>query len=416
MTPAAITHPERTSRRILIIIATGILAVALLFSGFYVGYKRGIVAGTDVIVTGVINGERTVPNADFDLFWEAWQKLRDYHIDSTNFSNQDLVYGAISGLTGSFNDPHTNFFPPLEAKKFQQDVNGNFGGIGAEIGIDSNQTLSVISPLKDSPAERAGMLAGDLILEVDGRSTAGMSVDEAVSYIRGTIGTTVVLQTYRTGWKQPRDVSIVRENIKVPTLDVSFKDDDKIAYIQFYSFNENAISAFTQATQEISRKGARGIILDLRNNPGGYLEVANEVAGFFVKQGSTIVSERFKDGTSEPFISRGSGVFKDLPLVVLINGGSASASEILAGALRDLRGVKLVGEKSYGKGTVQEIKSLSDTSSIKITIARWVMPAGGILDKIGLEPDYLVKPTDEDIEAQKDVQFEKALEVLKAQL
>lgn len=416
MTSLHVTHPEKISRRVLTGISIGILVVALLFSGFYVGYKRGLVAGTDVVVTGVINGEGQVADADFNLFWEAWQKLRDNHIDSDQYSNQDLVYGAIKGLAGSLGDTHTAFFPPQEAEKFLQDVNGNFGGIGAEIGLDDNQTLSVIAPLKGSPAEAAGVQPGDLILEVDSNSTVEMSVDEAVSYIRGTIGTAVVLQMYRTGWEQPRDVRIVRDKIEVPTLDISYKEDGSVAYIQLYSFNENAIPALTRAIREMQTKEVRGIILDMRNNPGGYLEVAIGLAGFFVEPGSTVVSEQFKDGTSEPFLARGSGILKDIPVVVLINEGSASASEILAGALRDIRGVKLVGEKSYGKGTVQEIQNLSDRSSMKITIARWVMPAGDILDKVGLEPDYVVELTDEDIKAKKDAQLEKALEVLKAQL
>ncbi len=411
-----ITSPERTFRKVLIGIVAFIVLFAVLFGGYYAGYSHGIDAGTDVVVTGVLNGDKTVPDADFNLFWEAWQKLREYHIDSDEHLNQELVYGAIKGLAGSFDDPHTTFFPPQEAKKFLQDVNGSFGGIGAEIGLDDTQTLSVISPLKDSPAERAGVEAGDLILEVNGSSTADMSVDEAVSHIRGTIGTAVVLHMYRAGWSQPRDVRIVREKIEVPTLDLSFKPEEEIAYIQLYSFNENAIPALARAVSEIKLKKAKGVILDVRNNPGGYLEVAIEAAGFFVKSGSVVVSEQFKDGTSEPFVVEGSAALVDIPVVVLINGGSASASEILAGALRDLRGVKLVGEKSYGKGTVQEIQRLSDDSSLKITIARWVMPAGGVLDAIGLEPDYVVEITDEDIQAKRDSQLEKALEVLRQQL
>lgn len=410
------THSERISRRVLFYVSIGILAVALAFSGFYVGYKRGVVAGTNVVVTGVVNGDSKVKDADFNLFWEAWQKLRENHIDSDSVSNQDLIYGAIQGLAGSFGDPHTAFFPPIEAKKFEQDVAGNFGGIGAEIGFDANGALSVIAPLKNSPAERAGIRTGDFISAIDSHDTLGMSVDEAVSYIRGTIGTAVVLSLYREGWAQPRDIRIARENIEVPTLDISFKEDGSVAYIQLYSFNENAFPAFSKAARDAVDKGVKGVILDLRNNPGGYLDVAIRLAGLFIENGKTVVSERFKDGTSEPFVAEGTGLLKNLPLVILINGGSASASEILAGALRDVRGVKLVGEKSYGKGTVQEIKHLSDASTIKITIARWVMPAGGILDKVGLEPDYVVELTDEDIKTKKDVQLQKALEVLKAQM
>ena len=411
-----LTGPERVSRRILFYVSTSILAVSLAFSGFYIGYKRGVLAGTSVVVTGVVNGDSKIQDADFNLFWEAWQSLRENHIDSDTVSSQDLVYGAIRGLAGSFSDPHTAFFPPIEARKFEQDVAGNFGGIGAEIGFDENGSLSVIAPLKNSPAERAGMQAGDFISAIDSHETIGMSVDEAVSYIRGTIGTTVVLSLYREGWEQSRDIRIVRENIEVPTLDLTFKDNGRVAYIQLYSFNENAFPAFSKAARDAVDAGAKGIILDLRNNPGGYLDVAIRLGGLFLENGETIVSEEFRDGTSEPFVAEGTGLLKNLPLVILINGGSASASEILAGAVRDVRGVKLVGVKSYGKGTVQEIKHLSDASTIKITIARWVMPAGGVLDKVGLEPDYIVEVTDEDIKAKKDAQFEKALEVLKAQL
>jgi len=408
------TTPERISRRILIGISLGVLVVALVFAGFYIGYKRGVVSGTDVVVSGVVNGDGQVEDADFNLFWEAWQKLRDNHIDSDEHSNQELVYGAISGLTSSFGDPHTVFFPPQEAEKFAQDVAGNFGGIGAEIGYDDNGILSVIAPLKGGPAEGQGLLSGDLIVKIDDKSTTDMSVDEAVSYIRGVIGTPVTLNIYRKGWVKPRDIRIVRENIKIPTLDVSFKEEGRVAYIQLYSFNENALAAFARAAREVISRGADGIVLDLRNNPGGYLDVAVRIAGLFIESGETVVSEQLRDGTREPLVAEGTPVLKDIPLVVLINGGSASASEILAGALRDIKGTKLVGEKSYGKGTVQEIKRLSDDSSMKVTIARWVMPAGGVLDKVGIEPDYVVEVTEEDIKAKKDVQLEKALEIMRS--
>lgn len=410
------TGAERTSRRILLGVSVGILIMALVFAGFYVGYKRGVVAGTNVTITGIIGGEGDVENADFNLFWEAWQTLRENHIDSETIDNQELVYGAISGLAGSFGDVHTSFFPPEEARKFEQDVAGNFGGIGAEIGINNEGLLSVIAPLKGSPAERSGVVAGDIIVKIDDRSTDDMAVDEAVGYIRGAIGTSVVLNLYREGWLQPRDIRIVRENIKVPTLDLTYLENGAIAHLQLYSFNENAFPALVKSARELVANKARGIVLDLRNNPGGYLDAAIRIAGLFLKNGEVVVSEQFKDESSESFIAEGSAMLADIPVVVLINQGSASAAEILAGALRDVRGVKLVGEKSYGKGTVQEIKELSDYSTLKITIARWVMPDGGVLDRVGLEPDYLVPLTDDDLKAKRDVQIEKAVEVLKAQL
>ncbi len=397
-------------------ISIGIVVMAFVFAAFYVGYQRGLAGGTKISITGVANGDRTVADADFNLFWEAWQKLKDLHIDADQVTSQDLVYGAISGLAASFDDPHTSFFPPEKAKMFEQDVAGNFGGIGAEIGFNKERILSIIAPLKDSPAEKSGLESGDLILKINEEATNEFAVDEAVSRIRGTVGTAVTLTVYREGWVQPRDFRIVRDVIEVPTLDLSYKDGSDIAYLQYYSFNENAPLALSVAARQLIAAGARGIILDLRDNPGGYLEVAIHNAGLFVENDQVVVSQEFKNGDREPFLSKGSGTLKDLPVVILINGGSASASEILAGALRDLRGVKLVGEQSYGKGTVQELEHLSDDSSLKITIARWVMPAGEILDSKGLTPDYQVELTDADIESGQDPQLEKALEVLRAQL
>lgn len=407
------TTAEQTSRRALFFISIGILVVSLVFSGYYIGYKRGLVSGTDITITGVVNAKE---NADFNLFWEAWQTLRENHIDADAVTNEDLLYGAIGGVAGSFDDPHTSFFPPAEAEKFEQDVAGNFGGIGAEIGLNKEGLLSIIAPLKESPAERIGLFAGDLIVKIDDEVTTDMSVDEAVSHIRGMVGTPVVLHIYREGWLQPKDIQIVRETIKVPTLDIALLDEGRVAHIQLYSFNENALPVFVKAAQEVMSSGAKGIILDMRNNPGGYLDVAVRIAGLFLDNDEVVVSEQFKDGSLEPLYSEGSGALKHLPAVVLINGGSASASEILAGALRDVRGVKLVGEKSFGKGTVQELMGLSNGSSLKVTIARWVMPAGQILDEVGLEPDYVVEFTEEDIETENDPQLDKALEVLQAQM
>jgi len=389
----------------------GVTAV-LLVGGFYVGYSRA--SDRAAILQGPDGSSKEV-DAEFATFWEAWQTLRDRHVSSASTTDQDLVYGAIKGLAGSFDDPNTNFFPPEEATKFEEDVSGSFGGIGAEIGRTEG-VLAIISPLKNSPAEKAGIKAGDFILRIDGKQSETLDVSEAVTRIRGAIGTTVVLTVFRPEWSQPREISIVRSRIEVPTLDLTFHEDGKVAQIQLYSFNENATREFYKAATTALASGARGIVLDLRNNPGGYLEVANALAGWFLKDGSVVVSERFKDGEDRPFVASGNEALKDMPVVVLINQGSASASEILAGALRDNRNVKLVGVRSYGKGTVQELVPLEDGSSLKVTIAHWVMPSGQILDKVGIEPDYVIELTDEDIKNKKDPQLTKALEVLDAEI
>ncbi|PIR88655.1 MAG: peptidase S41 [Candidatus Harrisonbacteria bacterium CG10_big_fil_rev_8_21_14_0_10_44_23] len=394
-------------------IGGAILAIAvLLFSGYMVGLVEGEKTTTQFTVQNVKNIDDDAQQADFQVFWEAWDKLKDLHIKKDQISSQDLVYGAIKGLAGSFNDPYTVFFPPSDAEKFEQDVTGVFGGIGAEISIDETGTLVVIAPLKNSPAETAGVQSGDYILKVDGKSTDGMSTDEAVKIIRGPEGSPVVLNIYREGFFEPQDITVIRARIEVPTLDYRLVDDGRYALIQLYSFNENASKLFAQALQRAVTDKAQGIILDLRNNPGGFLDVATELSGWFIEKGGTVVTERFSIGNDSVFTSRGNGAFKDFPVVILINQGSASASEILAGALRDHNNTPLVGRTSFGKGTVQELVSLRDKSSLKITIAQWVMPGGDILTEAGITPDYEVNFTPEDIEAGIDVQLNKAIEVL----
>ena len=393
------------------VVAVFVLCVALLVGGYAVGYKQ---AASESATTVSTTGDRV--SADYSVYWDAWQKLKDNHVDAAKKNDKDLMYGSITGLAQSFGDPHTIFFPPEEGKRFQEDVKGSFGGIGAEIG-EKDGVISVVSPLKGSPAEKAGIEAGDFILKIGDERTDGLDVNKAVSLIRGEIGTKVVLNIFRKEkWIQPRDITIVREEIKLPTLDTAFFDDNKIAHVQLYAFNQNAPFQFYQAATKMLFKGAKGMVLDLRNNPGGYLEVATELAGWFLDRGQLIVSERFKSGPDNEFRASGSGALKNMPIVILINRGSASASEILAGTLRDQRDAKIVGETSYGKGTVQEIVDLKDGSNLKITIAHWVMPKGQILDHNGIDPDYAVNPTDDDIKNKKDVQLEKALEVLRAQM
>ncbi len=392
-----------------------ILAASLVGGAFYFGYQRGTQKPQTVIIRGVADLEGGKPAAvDFSLFWDAWQVIKDKSLITDSLHNQDLVYGAISGLLSTLKDPNSVFFPPSDAKKFNQDISGAFSGIGAEIGIKNDQ-LVIIAPLKNMPAERAGLRASDKILKIDQTITTGLSTDEAVKLIRGEKGTAVVLTILRDGWEKSREISIVRDTIQVPTLDWKMVENN-IAYIHLYNFYETAPFLFYQAAVDIAFKNPHGLILDLRDNPGGYLDAAVNLAGWFLKPGESVVSEEFRSDKKQIFTASGNGLFKDMPVVILMNEGSASASEILAGALRDNRGIKLIGKKSFGKGTVQELTPLKDNSVIKITIAHWRMPAGQLIDKVGLTPDYEVNLTDENIKAGKDPQLDKAMEILKQEL
>ncbi len=401
-------------------IATIIVAV-IAAEAFYIGYNKGVKNPETILIRGVVNMDEGKPNAvDFNTFWQSWKILKEKYIDTGKIDNQTLVYGAISGLFDSLKDPNTVFMPPSDAKKFNEEISGEFSGVGMEIGIRNDQ-LVVIAPLKDTPAEQAGLKPGDKIIKIDDKVSIEMAVDEAVKIIRGPRGTAIVLTIQRNGWDEPKKFSIIRDIIKIPTIDfkmlaLSEAEEKNIAYFHLYNFYENAPFLFYQSAIKAAMQNPKGVILDLRNNPGGYLEASVNLAGWFLKPGELVVTEEFGSDKKEEFKANNSGFFKDLPTVVLINEGSASASEILAGALRDNRGIKLVGKKSFGKGTVQELERLRDGSSIKITVAHWLMPNGGLIEKNGITPDYEINITEEDVKAGRDPQLEKAMEILKSQL
>ena len=314
-------------------------------------------------------------------------------------------------MTESLNDPYTAFFDPKQAKMFQQDLSGSFGGIGIEVGVKKDQ-LTIVAPLKDTPSERAGLKSGDQIIKINGKNTSDMPEDQAVNLIRGEKGTQVTLTIFREGWSQTKDFTVTRDTIKIPSMDWELKNDD-VDYIHIYQFNQNASADFKKLALEVLKSPAKKIILDLRNNPGGYLEVCQEIAGWFLQSGQVVVIEDFGNNkTAKHYGAEGNSSFANYPVVVLINKGSASASEILAGALRDNRNVRLVGEKSFGKGSVQEVVYLADNASfLKITIAKWLTPKGNSISEVGLTPD--VKVENIDTEPSKDLQLEKALEIIK---
>jgi len=349
---------------------------------------------------------------DFAPLFESWQevesKFYNFSPEKAQELKQKMLYGAIDGMIQSLGDPYSDFLTPEESLQFKEDMSGSYEGIGAEIGIQDG-ILTVISPIKGTPAEAAGILPGDKILEINGEKTEEMTLTQATMKIRGKEGTEVNLKIKRDD--QTLDFKIKRSKIDIPTLDFKMIDGD-IAYIQIYNFYEDATSLFKDAANKILNSKSDKIILDLRNNPGGYLNVATDIANFFIKEGNVILKEETDGGKVTEVFSKGPGAFANFKVVILINKGSASASEILAGAIKENnpQTTKIIGEKSFGKGTVQEVVSLSDKSSLKLTVARWLLPSGTSIDKNGISPDIEIVTSEEEAKAGKDPQLEKAIE------
>ena len=386
------------------------ISVLLVFgAGFWVGRAN--------VVCRVCQPE----NVNFSLFWETWETLQKYYVDPAKFNAQDMIYGAISGMVNSLNDPYTVFFNPNDTKKFLEDVGGRFEGIGIEIGIKNGQ-LQVVAPLEGTPAKQAGLRPGDRILKIDATDSSSISTEEAVSLIRGPKGTDVVLTIFREGWNSPQEIKIQRAVIEIPSLKLDFfasgdgkpSADGDIAYLRIYQFSENLSSDFSKTAVRIFNSNAKKIILDLRDNPGGYLEVSQDIAGWFLERDKTVVIEDFGRGLEQSkYETDGNSSLLNYPMVILLNAGSASAAEILAAAFKDNRDIQIIGEKSFGKGSVQELKDLSDGSTVKITIARWLTPKGNLIEGKGIDPDIKVELTEQDAKDGKDPQLDKAIEIIK---
>ncbi len=393
------------------------VVVVVVTAAFSAGFIYGAIEKLPHPVQGIINQKFGQPKEfDFSLFWDTWDELHNKFVDQSNLKEDKLLYGAISGMVKGAGDPYTVFFPPVESKSFKQDVGGSFGGIGAEIG-KRNGFLVIVAPLEDTPAQKAGLIAGDKILKINGEPTDDITVETAVTKIRGEVGTKVVLSILRgNDGTKAKDITIERAVIKIPITKLEALKDNQIAHLSFYSFASTAPFEFQQAaTKILATTGYKGIILDLRNNPGGFLEVSVDIAGWFLNSGDLVAIEQFgqmENNNKTEFRTSGLGALKNYPIVVLVNQGTASAAEILAGALRDNRGVKLVGEKTFGKGSVQELINLKDGSSLKVTVAKWLTPKGVSISEHGLEPDYKVAIAEDDAGKNKDPQLDKAVEVL----
>jgi len=404
-----------------------ILIIVSIAAGFAGGifYSKEQAGRLENIPQELINrDEGKVKKVDFSDFWKAWQLLEAKYVDQGKLDYQKMVYGAIDGMVDAVGDPYTVFFEPSTNKKFQEEISGAFGGVGMELGLKNN-IITVIAPIKDTPAARAGIKAGERIMKIDAKSTAGMSLEEAVTLIRGRPGTRVTLTIAPPDDGDTRDITLTREIIKVPAVDWKMLESpptggaQNIAYVQIYGFTQNVEADFKKASEEILESDADSLIIDLRNNPGGLLDSAINLAGYFVDSGKLVVSEVFGNGAKNDFTSDGQSQLKKYPAVILVNNGSASASEILAGALHDNNRTRIVGEKTFGKGSVQELENLSNGASLKITVARWFTPAGVNISESGITPDVKVELSDKEKEEltigdpAKDPQLQKAVDILK---
>ncbi len=404
------------------LIAAGFLMV---FAGGYLlgikGYRAQIDAAKKIQIVRLTPPDKS--DLDFSFFWKVWDSLTAKYFDKEKIDQRAMMYGAISGMVSALGDPYTVFLPPGDNKVMNEDLSGSFEGIGIQIGFKGSQ-LAVIAPLPDSPAQKAGLKAGDFIVgikdEVNNvdRGTAGISLPEAVKLIRGKAGTKVALILTREGLTEPFTVEIERAKLEVPSVLLSFVGKDKtIAHLQLLKFGGDTSAQWEEKVSEIlNNKDTKGVILDLRNNPGGYLEGAVETAGEFLPVGTLAVIEQGADGVKKEYKTQRTGRLVKIPLVVLVNGGSASAAEILAGALKDNQRAKIVGEKTFGKGSIQEPMDFENGSGLHITIAKWLTPAGvwvndkGPASQGGLDPDVKIVLDDK---TKDDTQLQAALSIFK---
>ncbi len=401
-------------RNFFLIVSFGLL----VFAG---GYQTAKMQGGKVdnaIVKKFVGSptDGAVTAADFSKFWEVWKRLENSYVDPSKLDYANMTWGAMKGLSQSLDDPYTQYLPPKENKQASEDLNGAFYGVGIELGYKES-TLAVVSPIANSPAQKAGVKAGDLILHIKDEKkqvdidTRDMSLPTAVTHIRGEKGTPVILTLYREGGAKSFDVTIVRDEIVVPSVELKFieKDGKKIAHLELHKFGGRTDKEWTAKIAEIVAAKPAGVVLDLRNNPGGYLDGAVFVSSEFLTTGVVVKQEGRKN--TETYSVDRKGSLTSIPLVVLVNKGSASASEITAGALQDNKRAQIIGDQSFGKGTVQEVQDLADGSSLHVTVAKWVLPSGRWIGKEGITPDVKIEDNFEtkDIDEQLDKAVETVL-------
>lgn len=397
------------NKKIKLGLIVGSFAAIVFFGGYYLGQKTQEKPLRPIAYSPLEENEGSESELDFNLYWEVWNNVKANYVDKIKISDKELFYGSLKGIAESTGDPYTVFMDPSETKEFNDDLAGTFEGIGAEIGMRDDIT-TVVTPLDETPAKKAGLLPGDKIYAVNGEPTIGLSVSEVVKKIRGPKDTKVKLTIIRNNGK-PFDLEITRGVIIVKSVKTEMRSDG-VYVIRISNFNDDTYSLFLAAVDDILMKKPKSIILDLRNNPGGYLDTSIRIASEWIEAGPVVV-EQLNDNRRQEYPAEGLARLKDFKTVVLVNGGSASASEILAGALRDYKKATLIGETTFGKGSVQALRDLSDGSTLKVTIAKWLTPAGDFINEKGIEPEIKVELTVDDINKNKDPQMDKAFEILK---
>lgn len=414
----------------------GIVAILLVVLGSVIGFRYGttgdlplglkvpfqsVISNNTALsqLVGETNPSKANQKVNFDVFWEAWSVLENSYLDKEKIVAKDMVDGAISGMVSSLDDPYTIYLPPSDNKRSGEDLAGSFFGIGIELGYIEG-VLAVVAPLKGTPAEKAGLQAQDLILRVKDKQadldedTANWSLNEAVDKIRGPKNSTVTLTILRrNNGSEPFDIDVTRGEIIVESVELEFVEHagKRVAHISISRFGDRTLEEWNEVVRQILAQQNRvdGIVLDMRNNPGGFFDRSIDVASDFIKKG-VIVTQKGKY-SSQDFNTQGKARLADFPLIVLVNRGSASASEIVAGALRDDLDAKLVGEKTFGKGTVQDRTELSNGGGMHITVGRWLLPKGSWIHDEGLEVDVEVKDDPETPDV--DEMLNKAIEELR---
>lgn len=389
-------------------ISSVVLSLFIFATGLYIGASNVHVFATvqNLLDRSTIGS----PSSDLSLFWRVWSLADEKIPGAENITQEEKINGAIKGMLASYKDPYTTFLTKDENEIFQDEVSGSFSGVGIEISARGGY-LTVIAPLKGTPADRAGIKAGDIIIKIDNVEITETMIHSAVSRIRGEKGTPVVLTILREGLESPKDISIIRETIEIPVIATNHDVQNGIFTIELYNFSEKSSPLFEEAIKEFNTSTASKLIIDLRNNPGGYLDASIEMASMFIPEGEVIVKEIGKGKRAE-IVHRSrtrKTTAKKSPIVVLVNNGSASASEILAGALQDHNKAIIVGEKSFGKGSVQEVINLPGNTALKVTIAKWYTPNGISISDTGLTPKYIVE---QDEEKEGDEQRAKAVDLL----
>ncbi len=396
-------------------IILALCAAVLLFSS---GYKLGQYNLTSRSNTAFsfFSNTASQKNVDFSLYWETWDKLSEKYVDRKKIDQKKLYYDSIKGMVASVGDPYTFFLTPEENQSSKDELGGKFEGIGAQLGLKEGKIV-VVAPLKDSPAQKAGIKAGDIIVEVDGKSTQKWTIVQAVSKIRGKGGTTVTLGLLRQD--KPLTIKVTRAEIYVPTVELSYEKN--VAILKLSRFgddtNEQWDKAVSEIAQKVQNRQVKGMVLDMRDNPGGYLQSAVYIANEFLPEGKLVVSQEYTNHPKEEYRTDRSGQLQNIRLVTLINEGSASAAEIVAGSLKDHGKTSLVGKKSFGKGSVQEAIDLRNGAGLHVTISKWILPKGKWINGVGVKPDVEVEnkiPEGNTLERETDSQLENALnEVVK---